>query len=131
RVNATNLAAAGSYNLNIECLLPTPIGVVPLACGTRSPGQIEAAGDVDLFSFTGPAGGIVSLALASTGGFSANPNNSSSVMLTLFAPSGAAVGVLRSNSQGNFTLPEAGTYVIRVNATNLATTGSYNLNLEC
>ena len=28
-------------------------------------------------------------------------------------------------------LPAAGTYVIRVSATNLATTGSYDLNLEC
>ena len=49
----------------------------------------------------------------------------------MFAPSGAAVGSLRSNSQATFTLPEAGTYVIRVSATNLATTGSYNLNFEC
>jgi hypothetical protein len=132
RVSATNLATTGSYNLNLECLFPVPSGdTVPLTCGTLASGVIGAVGQVDLYSFTGHAGQIVSLALASTGGFSTNPNVSSSVMLTVFAPSGAAVGTLRSNSQGNFTLPEAGVYVIRVSAANLATTGSYNLNCEC
>ena len=49
-------------------------------------------GEVDLFTLSGQAGQIISLALASTGGFSTNPAASTSVELSLFAPSGAAAG---------------------------------------
>ncbi len=71
------------------------------------------------------------MALASTGGFAGTPS-STSAELTLFAPSGSAVGaVVRSNSQATFTLPETGSYAIRVSARNLATTGSYNVGLHC
>ena len=89
----------------------------------RSAGTIEAPGDVDLFSFPGQAGQIIALALASTGGFSTNGSTAGSATLILFAPSGAIVGSLRSNSQGTFTLPTTGAYVIQVSATNLATIG--------
>jgi len=131
RVNATNLATTGSYNLNLECLLPTPIDAVPLTCGALSAGRIEAPGDVDLFSFTGQAGQIVSLALASTGGFATNPGSSGSAELMVFASSGALIGHLRSNSRANITLPVTGPYAIRVNATNLATTGSFSVQPAC
>src|SRR3954467_13497269 len=120
RVSATNLATVGSYNLNRECLFPTPSGdAVPLACGTLASGRIEAIGQVDLFTLAGQAGQIISLALTSTGGFSTNPGAAASVEMSLFAPTGVRVGVLRSNSQNNFTLPIAGPYVIRVTATDL------------
>ena len=56
------------------------------SCGTLGSGQIGARGQVDLFTFSGPPGQIVSLALASTGGFSTNPAASTSVELTVFAP---------------------------------------------
>jgi hypothetical protein len=41
------------------------------------------------------------------------------------------VGAHRTNSQVNFTLPDTGTYVIRVSAANLATIGSYEVRLVC
>lgn len=101
-----------------------------LGCGSLISGSITLAGEVDEHVFAGSAGQLISLALASTGGFATN-RGSGSVQLTLLAPSGAAVGTLRSNSQANFVLLEAGTYVVRVNATNLGNAGSYNVNLEC
>ena len=104
---------------------------MPLTCGTLASGQIGARAQVDLFTLSGETGQIISLALASTGGFSATPSASTSVELTLFAPSGTAVNGLRSNSRANVTLPETGIYVMRVNATNLATLGSYRLTLGC
>jgi len=130
RVRATNLTRTGSYNMNLECLIPA-VGAVPLACGTLASGQIAAAAQVDLLTFSGQAGQIVSLALASTGGFSNNPSTSNSAELTVFAPSGALAGTIHSNSQANFTLSQSGTYVIRLSATNLSTIGSYNVNFEC
>ena len=107
------------------------VGFGSIGCGTLTSASITAAGEIDRYSFAGQAGHIVSLALASTGGFSTNPTASTSVELTVFAPSGAAVGTIRSNSQANLTLTETGIYVIRVRAANLTRTGSYNLNFEC
>jgi len=131
RVSATNLATAGSYNVSRQCLLPVPSPAPPLQCGAVQPGTFTAAAEVDLYSFSGQAGRIISLAIASTGGLSSNPTASNSAALTLFAPSGTALGTIRSNSLANFTLPATGTYVVRVSATNLAQPGSYNVSLSC
>jgi len=103
---------------------------VALPCGGLAAGTLEAPGDTDLLTFTGAAGQSISLALASTGGFATRPS-SRSVVMTLFAPSGAAVGTLASNSQTLFTLPATGAYTIRVSANNLSTTGSYTLRMTC
>jgi hypothetical protein len=131
RVRATNNSAVGSYNLNFECLYPEQSpDAVALGCGALAFGTLEARAEVDLYSFTGSSGQLIALTLASTGGFATN-TGSLSVTATLFAPSGALVGSVRSNSQANFVLPATGTYVVRAHATNLATTGSYNLNFEC
>src|SRR5262249_2768592 len=50
---------------------------------------------------------------------------------TLFSPSGVQVSFFDANTQRSFTLTENGVYLVRVNANNLANTGSYNLGLEC
>jgi hypothetical protein len=118
--------------VNLECLIPAPSPpAVPLACGAPRSGTIGAAGQIDVYTFEGQAGGIVSVALTSTGGFSGSPGSSLSVELTLFTPAGVALGLLRSNSQGNFQLPDTGTFILRVSARNLATTGSYRVALGC
>ena len=98
-----------------------------VSCRARS----AVPGATDLFTLTGQAGEIISLALASTGGFTSSPS-SRSVALTIFAPSGDVVGpALLSNSQSLYTLPVAGVYSLRVSANNLAVTGSYNISREC
>src|SRR6185295_9003068 len=86
-----------------------------LACGALVSGVIGAAGEVDTYAFAGQAGQIIAVALASTGGFSANPSLSSAA-LGVIAPSGIVVAGVRSNGQTAFTLPETGTYTIRVSA---------------
>src|SRR5262245_48847178 len=126
RVNASNLSTTGSYNLDCECIF---LNYSPLTishtCFSLSSGTIEAAAEVGLYRFSGPALQSLSLVLALPS-FPTRRSSDLSVALTLFAPSGSAVGILTSNSLGQFTLPETGTYVIRVNASNLSTTGSYN-----
>ncbi len=132
RVNATNLGTTGSYRVSLHCLFPTPSpGAVALTCGAMAAGTLSAPGTVDLLTFSAAAGQTINLALASGGGFSTNPAAGNSAALTLFAPSGTTVGTIRSNSQTTFALTEAGTYAIRVNATNLGTTGSYRVSLHC
>ncbi len=129
RVNAQNLSQAGTYNVSLHCLFPTPSpNAVMLACGTVASGTINVAGEVDLYTFSGQSGDIINLALASTGGF----DTIRSAALTLFAPSGSGVGgTLLSNGQATFTLPQTGTYIIRVSAQNLSQTGSYNVSRQC
>lgn len=96
-----------------RCDAERPHGDRSYVC-RRSPGHVRPA--------TGLAGQTVTLTLAGTGGFTSG-SSIASVVLTLFSPSGASVGgTLRSNGQGNFVLPETGTYVVRVNAINFATT---------
>ena len=131
RVNAANLGAVGSYNVNMECLFPAASpDAVALSCGTTAPGTIVAAGEVDVFTFSGQAGQVTTLALTTTGGFARNQSNTSA-SLTLFAPSGSVVQSLRSNSQAAVTLPVTGSYVVGVAATNLLTTGSYGVQRMC
>ena len=131
RVSANNLTTTGSYNISRECLFPVPSPEPTLPCGGFVSGTLGVPGATDLFTLTGQAGQIISLALASAGGFTSSPS-SRSVALTIFSPSGAVVGAtLLSNSQSLFTLPVTGVYAIRVSANNLAATGSYNISREC
>jgi PKD domain/Beta-propeller repeat len=132
RINATRLSVTGSYNVNLECLIPAfSPPAIPLSCGDHRSGTISAPGQVDLYTFEGQPGRVVSLAVASTGGFSASPGHSQGLQAAVFAPSGALVLTFSSNSQANLALSESGTYIVRVNATRLSVTGSYNLSLSC
>jgi hypothetical protein len=132
RVNATRLAVTGSYNLSFSCLVPAVSPPAkPLACGAPAAGTIDAPGRVDLYTFDGQAGSVISLSLISTGGFSTKPGNSRGAQLTLFAPDGTSIGILYSNGQASFTLPATGAYIVRINATRLSTTGSYSLTRGC
>ncbi len=51
--------------------------------------------------------------------------------LTLFSPTGVEVILFDSNAQQQITLVETGTYLLRIQANNLTSTGFYELGLEC
>ena len=129
RVNASNLVSTGSYNLGLECR--QPLGPVDgtLGCGSLLQGKIEAPGEVDLITFSGQAGQVIDLTLVQTSGFDAIRNIFA--RFTLFSPTNERLGPFDANTQRSFTLSETGTYLVRVNASNLFHTGSYNLGLEC
>jgi hypothetical protein len=128
RVRANTLVNTGSYNLGVECLQPldSPIEAV-LSCGDLASGSIDASGEVDLYTLTGQAGDMILLTLTETGGFPGG----SAPQLTLFSPSLEVVDTFNANTQQQITLPENGTYIIRVRANTLVNTGSYNLGVEC
>ena len=101
-VRAKNLVTTGSYNMNTECLFPTQSpDTVVMTYGMLAHGKIGAPAQVDLYAFNGAAGDLISLALASAGGFSTNPASGASVQLTLYAASGSVIGTVRSNSQAS------------------------------
>ena len=130
RVNASDLVGTGTFDLGLDCrfpLMPTPSA---LACGDTVSGSIQKAAQVDLFTFSGTMGATVDLSLANTGGF--NPfREGQTAFATVFAPSGATVVAFGANALKTLTLPETGTYVVRVNASDLVGTGTYNVGLTC
>ncbi len=99
-----------------------------VACGGAVSDAIEAAADVDLFTFAGQGGDTVTIALTETSSWGSSFNDARA---TIFDPAGDQVGLFDSNGQLPVLLPQDGTYVIRVNANNLLSTGSYDLSLQC
>jgi hypothetical protein len=98
-------------------------------CGDLISGEIEASGEVDTFRFEGNAGDVVDLTLVLTGGFDGFFGRVPAA--TVFTPSGGQLDAFNSNKQDPLTLPETGTYRVRVNANSLVHTGTYNIGLEC
>ena len=126
RINANNFVTAGSYSFGIESLIPATAGSPQLSYGDLVADDIVAA-EVDLYTFTGTTGEFVALTMAKTGGWSAFGSAPSA---TLYAPSGASVVTFIGHGQENITLPEDGLYVVRINANNFVTTGSYSFGIE-
>jgi hypothetical protein len=130
QVYANNLAWGGTYNLGLVCRNPLqPVNA--LSCGGIANGNISAAAQVDQYSYTGQAGGIITLTLADTSGFSPGYPNYVEAYATLFDPTGKAILNFAANSQQQVTLALTGIYVIQVYANNLAWGGTYNLGLVC
>ena len=84
------------------------------------------AAEADLFTFSGQAGEVVAITLADTG-------SAGGVfpLASVFSPTGAEVTSAFGPTQREITLPESGTYVIKVTANNLTGTVPYALGLEC
>ena len=106
----------------MPCVTGGALGCGDLVCGT-----IGTAGQVDLFTFSGTMGATVDLTLSDTGGFAFRVEAAA----TVFAPSGANVVAFNANSLNPLTLPETGTYVVRINANDLVGTGTFNVGLTC
>ena len=118
----------GSYVLSLDCIVPANPAAVALSCGSQAEGTISKENLTDEYTFTGQAGQIVAITLVEIAGFP----GSQSPVATVFSPTGVEVARFGS-SQREITLPESGTYVIKVSA-NIFTsliTGSYVLSLEC
>ena len=130
RVNANNLVSTGNYNLGLSCVLPSSPPPTPIACGDNLSGSIDAVGKAEFFSFSGNTNDVIDLMLTETSNWGGN-NFANDARLTLFSPTGVQVALFDSNAQTQLTLPETGTYLIRVNANNLVSTGNYNLGLSC
>jgi uncharacterized protein (TIGR03437 family) len=126
QVRANNLVSTGAYSLGLECLLPTSPVDATLACGGLLSRSINAAAQVDQFTFSGQAGEKKTLTLTASGfPFGATAT------ATVISPQAATVVTFDANSQRQLNLTESGTYVIQVRANNLVSTGSYSLGLEC
>ena len=108
----------GSYTLNYSCQ-PN----VEMNCGDNILGSIETLGELDLYTFAGAVGDVVSLILAN--------NNDAEARFDLFAPSSAVIPLLLEETQKHdIRLTEAGTYLLRVYDRGHDELGDYSLSLE-
>ena len=129
RVNANNLLSVGTYNLGLEAILPVPSpDAVPIACGETASDAIDAPADVDLFTFAGLGGDNVTFGLTETSNWGSSFNDARA---TIFSPAGVQLGLFDSNGQLPVVLPVDGAYLLRVNANNLLSAGSYDLDVQC
>ena len=126
KVTASDLTNTGSYAIGLECIVPPSPDAVALSCGSRVDGTITAGAEADLFTFTGTAGEVVALLLSETVAFTGNQ----APFATVFSPTGVEVTSFFP-AQREITLPESGTYVVKVTASDLTNTGSYAIGLEC
>ena len=97
-----------------------------LTCGDLIPGSIDTAGEADFLTFQTQAGDEILLTLVQTAGFGGGV-----VQATLFDPMNIELLTFNANSTQRFAIEASGTYVVRLRANNLVSTGSYNLGLEC
>lgn len=123
-ISATAGGVAGQAAIQV---LSEPV-TGDLACGRLIAGTISAAAEVDVLTFTANAGASVLLTLTQT---TAGFNSLVHARATLLSPAGGELMVFDSNTQRRIDLPATGTYTLRINASNLVTTGSYAIGLEC
>jgi hypothetical protein len=126
-VNAETLVSTGTYSVGVECIRPPRATDDVMAYGDVLARRIGTPAEADLITFPGTANSLVTLTLVQTEGFT---HAFDGARATLFAPTGVVVHVFDSNSQHDLLLPEDGTYVLRVSAETLVSTGDYSVGLE-
>ena len=104
-----------------------------IAAGEVLSGSIDVPGEVDFFTFTGLANDVVFLTLLKTGG--TWTTTVFGPQATLFTPSGGTIATFPAGAEQQFTLPEAGTYIVRIRSDrmllgSLPITGTYNLGFD-
>jgi len=132
KTQAANGAATGTYNFGLERRQAPGGGAdpdpqsPPLVCGQLIPASIDEAGEVDYYRFDGSAGDQIQLTLVQSGFV-----GGTWVKATLFSPTGVDLGTHNANNIAAYTLPDTGTYAVRVLNHHLVYTGNYSIGLEC
>ncbi len=126
RAGANDSLSTGSYSIGLECIRPASSDAVAITYGDLISSDTMDPAEADLYTFSGSAGDFITLTLSES---SFGTSSAHDARVTLYAPSDALVGSFDSDSQADFTLGETGTFVLRVNANNFVSTGSYELVL--
>ncbi len=92
-------------------------------------GNIQQAAQVDQYTYSGTAGGIITVTLGLTGGFDSFFGVVPKV--TLYDPTGAVVTSFQANTQRQITTALSGLYLFQVESNDLVSTGTYNLGVVC
>src|SRR2546425_876101 len=122
QVHASDLVSTGAYSLGLEGLLPTSPVDATLACGGLLSRPINASAKGDQITFNGQTDAKVTLTLTEI--FFLNDTATTEIYSL---PPHDALPTFNANSQQQLTLPDTGTYIIQVPASNLVSTGAYSL----
>jgi len=114
----TNSGTA-QYALALDRLAPTASTARAIAYGQIVSDEINPAGDVDLFVFSGAAGTVVRVSAPGSGG----------PAFEMFAPGGARLG--GSILPQDFTLTQSGLHTILLHQNTNSATATYNLSVQC
>jgi hypothetical protein len=118
----------GSYWLSLQCREDIMAKAISIPCDTLVEEEsINPYGDMDAYTFTGGAGGLVTIRMRETSG-NFNP------MLELFGPDNTLIVSTYHSTQADIVdrvLPTSGTYTIFSSDYGGNNTGSYWLSLQC
>ena len=117
---------ATSEGIDGTAVVTVQASAIGLMLGDLVAGSIDAAAENDLFRFSAQAGDEVLLSLVATSGFPAFVT----ARATVYSPTQVQVVQFDANRTEQLTLTESGAYTVVVTASNLFSTGTYNLGLE-
>jgi hypothetical protein len=121
-VHASDYATTGNYNLGLQFLTGRCAGST--SCGQIKSGTL-ATTQQDVYSFSANAGEVISFPSMETS------NGYLAACTDLYNTSGAKIGGNPCNKvNAPFTVPTTGNYLFVVHASDYATTGNYNLDLQ-
>ena len=116
RVNARQTSGTGTYRLGLWRRSPNPTPLTAaLTCGQQVTSSLDTPGEFEYYTFEGTSGETIDLSLVWLTGFSAE-----GVDATVWSPTNVPLGTAQGTTTRSFTLTETGTYVIRVNARQVA-----------
>jgi hypothetical protein len=119
-VNALTDASGsnGTYTIGLEGLDPLSQDAVALTVGGgATAASLGAIAETDIYTFSGTAGGSVSVTLGTFG------------TATVYAPSLSAMVTFGAGTQA-ISLPATGTYIIAVRSGTLLNTGNYTISVQ-
>ncbi|HYW47284.1 MAG TPA: PPC domain-containing protein [Bryobacteraceae bacterium] len=129
RVHDSNHTQTGTFSIMLDCYYPVVVAN-PLTLGLTSNGTTVNAETIDDWTFSGVAGEDVTVQV--------NSSYSNGPCFDLNGPSNVAVGSVCAynffgdyQAMGEFTLPAAGTYVVRVYSSGWGEKGTYSLFAQC
>ena len=116
----------GNYAIALERLAPPSTSARPIQYGQTVLEQVPFAGDMDLFTFRGTAGDVITI-LASTRTGGVWP------CVELIRPTGARLVTcaIRTTNQIDTTLTETGVHAILARAYFATSIGSYTVGVQC
>jgi hypothetical protein len=126
QVHSSNALQTGTYALGLEGVSPVPPGAVAITRpDTLLAINLGSEASVDVYTFTGTASENVTIGLISAG------LTTGQVNAQVFRPSGTQVNpTIGQNGEATIVLPESGTYVIHVYASNLLGIGIYAIYVQ-
>lgn len=117
----------GNYTLALERVIPASSRARPIGYGQTLQDQIQISGDLDLFTFSGSPGDLLSIRVANVSPSSVRP------CVELISPSNTREVACNNafNNEIQTTLVQAGVFVALARDQSNMFTGNYSISVQC